>query len=161
MDILQWVLRYPDFFGFLVLLAVGYVAGRSAEAAHYRSLRRREKALSSVTVFSNRFPPDPAARHAVALVCGSAVISEDYFKFMLAGLQSLFGGRLRSYESLLDRARREAVLRMKEAARAKAGSMIINVKFQTYRIPGRALGAVEILAYGTALIPASGAGDSR
>jgi len=31
--------------------------------------------------------------------------------------------------------------------------MIINVKFQTVAIPGRGIGAVEILAYGTALRP--------
>jgi len=158
MDILHWVAKYPDFFLFLALIVVGYAAGRVAEARHYRSIRRREKQLSSVMVFSNRFPPELGARHTAALVSGSAVISQDYFKFAVAGLQTLLGGRLRSYEALLDRARREAVLRMKQDARNKAGNMIINVKFETYSIPGRQLGAVEILAYGTALIPLYGSG---
>lgn len=153
MDFLLLIARYPDFFFFAVLLAAGYAAGRLVEARHYRALRRREKELAGVTVFTNRFPPQLASPHAVALVTGSAVISGDYFKFVVAGLQTLFGGRLRSYESLLDRARREAVLRMKEDARLHSGHMIINVKFETYSIPGKRLGAVEILAYGTALIP--------
>jgi uncharacterized protein YbjQ (UPF0145 family) len=142
-----------DLIVFLVLLALGYSVGRIAERRHYRSILAREKALSKVMVFTNRFPPltPPAGQ---ALVTGSVVISEDYFKRLVSGLQSLFGGRLRAYESLLDRARREAVLRMKQEARGKGAQMIINVKFQTFSIPGRNpnnFGAVEVMAYGTAL----------
>ena len=150
-----------DFLVFVVLIVVGYVAGRIAEARHYRSIRQREQELSEVTIFSNRFPPESDARYTVALVSGSAVISADYFKYAVAGLQTLFGGRLSSYEALLDRSRREAILRMKADARSKAGNMVINVKFETYSIPGRQMGAVEILAYGTALIPLYGSGAQR
>jgi uncharacterized protein YbjQ (UPF0145 family) len=64
---------------------------------------------------------------------------------------------MRSYESLLDRARREAVLRMKAQARRAGAGMIVNVKLQTFAVPGRQPGstrAVEVLAYGTALAAA-------
>ena len=50
------------------------------------------------------------------LVNGSTVVSNDYFKRLLAILRNIFGGRVKAYESLLDRARREAVLRMKDEA---------------------------------------------
>ena len=142
-----------DLIVFLVLLASGYTVGRIAERRHYRSILAREKELANVMVFTNRFPP-LTLRAGQALVAGSVVISEDYFKRVLSGLQSLFGGRLRAYESLLDRARREAVLRMKQEARGKGAHMIVNVKFQTFSIPGRnpnSFGAVEVMAYGTAL----------
>jgi uncharacterized protein YbjQ (UPF0145 family) len=105
-------------------------------------------------VFTNRLPPAAAEDRGAALVSGSVVVSEDYFKRVLSGLQSIFGGRLKSYESLLDRARREAVLRMKAQARQRGARMIINVKFQTLALAGRqpgSVGAVELLAYGTAL----------
>ena len=144
-----------DLIVFLVLLASGYIVGRIAERRHYRSILAREKELANVMVFSNRFPP-LAQQASQALVTGSVVVSEDYFKRVVSGLQSLFGGRLRAYESLLDRARREAVLRMKQEARDKGAEMIINVKFQTFSIPGRnpkSFGAVEVMAYGTALAP--------
>ena len=111
--------------------------------------------MRNVLIFSNRFPP-LTGKGSQALVAGSVVISEDYFKRVVSGLQSIIGGRLRAYESLLDRARREAVLRMKQEARDKGAHMIINVKFQTFSIPGRnrrGFGAVEVLAYGTALTP--------
>jgi len=144
-----------DLIIFLALLASGYTVGRIAERRHYRSIVAREKDMANVMVFTNRFPP-LTQRASQALVTGSVVVSEDYFKRVVSGLQSLFGGRLRAYESLLDRARREAVLRMKQEARDKGAKMIINVKFQTFSIPGRnpnSFGAVEVMAYGTALTP--------
>ncbi|HKQ23347.1 MAG TPA: heavy metal-binding domain-containing protein [Burkholderiales bacterium] len=142
-----------DLIIFLALLATGYTVGRIAERRHYRSILAREKEMANVLVFTNRFPP-MTQQASQALVTGSVVISEDYFKRVVSGLQSLLGGRLRAYESLLDRARREAVLRMKQEARDKGAKMIINVKFQTFSIPGRnprSFGAVEVMAYGTAL----------
>jgi uncharacterized protein YbjQ (UPF0145 family) len=141
---------------FAILFLIGYFAGRWNEGRHYKSLREREGQLKDVLVFSNRFPPDPTAKVATKLVTGSAVISEDYFKGMVAMLQSIFGGRVRSYESLIDRARREAVVRMKTEARAAGAAMIINVKFQTFAIGGRNpenVKGVEVMAYGTALAP--------
>lgn len=146
---------FLDLIVFVVLMVVGYTAGRMAERRHYRSIQAREKEFGDVMVFSNRFPP-LSSTGGQALVAGSVVVSEDYFKRVVSGLQSIFGGRLRSYESLLDRARREAVLRMKAEAREHGARMVVNVKFQTFSIPGRnprSYGAVEVMAYGTALTP--------
>jgi uncharacterized protein YbjQ (UPF0145 family) len=147
------------FQSFELLLAValavtGLIAGRWIEHRHYASIRRRERQLADVLVFAVRFPPPRLAAPAASLVAGSVVIADDYFKSLLAGLYSFFGGRIRSYESLVDRARREAVLRMKAEARGRGAGMIVNVKLQTFAIPGRRPGsmrAVEVLAYGTAL----------
>ena len=108
-------------------------------------------------LFSNRFPPFASGRHDTHLVAGSVVIADDYFKKVVAGLYSLVGGRVRSYESLLDRARREAVLRMKQSARERGPGMIINVKFQTFAIGGRSknsMTGVEMLVYGTLIVDA-------
>jgi uncharacterized protein YbjQ (UPF0145 family) len=139
---------------FVTLVVIGYVVGRILEARHYRSIRAREQELRDVMVFASRFPPtlEPLRQD---LVAGSVVVSTDYFKRVVAGLQSIVGGRLKSYESLLDRARREAILRMKAEARGLGSTMIVNVKFQAFSIPGRKPGSlvgVEMLAYGTALV---------
>jgi uncharacterized protein YbjQ (UPF0145 family) len=150
----EGVFGFLDVILFAALFVVGYFAGRWNERRHYTSIRRREKELAGVLVFSNRFPPAAGGRIDTRMVTGSVVISEDYFKGVLAGLYKLFGGRMRSYESLLDRARREAVLRMKAEARGLGAKLIINVKFQTFAIGGRTPGSVkgvEVLAYGTAL----------
>ncbi len=113
--------EYIDLIIFLLLLIVGYSVGRIAERRHYRSILKREKEMREILIFSNRFPP-LSSRDAQELVTGSVVISEDYFKRVISGLQSIIGGRLRGYESLLDRARREAVLRMKQEARDRRGA---------------------------------------
>lgn len=136
------------------LFLLGFFAGRWNEQRHYASIRQREKELAGVLVFSNRFPPQATVRVPTQLVAGSAVISDDYFKNVVAGLYSFFGGRVRTYESLVDRARRESVLRMKAQARAHGAAMIVNVKFQTFAIGGRSQNSVkgvEVLAYGTAV----------
>lgn len=152
------ILSNLDLVLFAALFLVGYFAGRWNERRHYASIRSREQALAGVLVFTSRFPPPSTARAETGLVSGSVVISEDFFKGVLAGLYSFFGGRIRSYESLLDRARREAVLRMKRDAQARGAGMIVNVKFQTFAIGGRGqegLKGVEMLAYGTAITPSA------
>ncbi len=140
---------------FLALLAAGYAFGRRAERRHYDSIRAREDALRHVLVLGERLPPPGFAHCETTLVAGSVVISVDYFKTVVAGLRNLVGGRISSYESLLDRARREAVLRMQERAEALGAQAVINMKFETSRVSGNAgqsIGSVEVLAYGTALI---------
>jgi uncharacterized protein YbjQ (UPF0145 family) len=90
------------------------------------------------------------------LVQGSAVISIDYFKRLLAVLRNIFGGRVKAYESLVDRARREATLRLKEQALARGADMVINLRLETSAIGNSAnrkkqVGSVEAIAYGTAI----------
>ena len=139
---------------FLALLVIGYLFGRLAEQRHYRSIHEREDALRRITVIPLRVPPPELLKHDSQLVSGSVVVSVDYFKTVAAGLRNLFGGRVGAYESLIDRARREATLRMQEKARALGAQTVYNVKYETSRIgdnAGQGLGSVEVLAYGTAL----------
>ena len=139
---------------FLVLLSLGYVFGRRAEHKHYQSIFAREDELRNIIVTADKIPPPEYIRHNTSLVCGSVVISVDYFKTVTAALRNLVGGNIRAYETLLDRARREAILRMQQEAKLKNADAIINMKFETSRISGDAgkgLGSIEVLAYGTAL----------
>lgn len=142
----------------LVLLALGYFVGRWKERRHYQSIREREAQLANVLAFAVRYPPDVVTPQDCRLVSGSVVISSDYFKQFVAGLRTLIGGRLTSYESLLDRARREATLRMKEEARQFGSTLVVNVKVESTTVSGgmrKGLPAMEVMAYGTALKPAA------
>ncbi len=145
----------------LVLLIMGYVAGSIAERRHYRSIEEREKRLLGLPAVTLRQMPGHQTERA-SLVIGSAVISIDYFKRFLAILRNIFGGRVSSYESLIDRARREAVLRMKEQAEELGADIVINMRLETSAIGASAnrkkqIGSVEAIAYGTALVPRPGA----
>jgi uncharacterized protein YbjQ (UPF0145 family) len=89
------------------------------------------------------------------LVAGNVVISVDYFKRFLAGLRGLVGGRIKSYESLLDRARREAILRLKKDAMDHGYHAVVNVRLETSRMANargkEGTAGLEILAFGTGL----------
>jgi len=144
------------FLYFLALLITGYLFGKWAEKRHYRSIHEREDSLRDLLVLPVRVPEPQHLSHDSTLVTGSVVISVDYFKTVAASLRNLFGGRVGAYETLIDRARREATLRMQEDAQLKGAELIYNVKYETSRIgdnAGKGLGSVEVLAYGTALIP--------
>ncbi|MCU0951895.1 MAG: YbjQ family protein [Burkholderiaceae bacterium] len=135
------------------LLAIGFFAGRVIERNHYASIRRREKQYRDVTAFTMRFPPDRVTAQEAFLVTGTVVVSADYFKTYVAGLRSLFGGRFRSYESLMERARREALLRLKAQARRRGARLVICVRFESTSISRGWAPSIEVMAYGTALIP--------
>jgi len=143
------------FIFFLSLLIIGYLFGKWAEKRHYRSIHEREDAMRDLLILPVRVPEPQHMRHSSELVSGNVVISVDYFKTVAASLRNVFGGRVGAYETLIDRARREATLRMQEDAQLKGAELIYNVKYETSRVgdnAGKALGSVEVLAYGTALI---------
>lgn len=141
-----------------VPVALGYVFGRAAESRHYRSIIAREKEQLQLpaTTLKTVVRGGPVARSE--LVTGSVVISVDYFKKAASALRSLVGGSVRSYETLLDRAKREAVLRLKESC--PGADEIINLRLETLPLAGsqrNQVTGVEVLAYGTAIYYVAGA----
>lgn len=143
-----------DILIFLILAFLGFVFGRAAEQKHFKSIIEREKQFADLLTFSARVPPANMPIGTSQLVGGNVVISIDYFKRIAAGLRGLFGGNINAYESLIERARREAILRMKADARKLGSNMIINVKLETASISKGAknqIGSVEVYAYGTGL----------
>jgi uncharacterized protein YbjQ (UPF0145 family) len=141
-----------EFVSVVVLLALGFGVGRYLEARHYRSIREREAANLQVPVvtFDTLEPGRPVAEARLAV--GSVVVSVDYYKRFLTGFRKVFGGELYSYASLIDRGRREAILRMRESCRD--ADLFLNCRLETSSISkgGRdRIGCVEVIAYSTAV----------
>jgi uncharacterized protein YbjQ (UPF0145 family) len=82
------------------------------------------------------------------LVSGSTVRSKHFGKDFMAGLKNIVGGELKGYTELLEEARKEAVSRMVEMAKAMGANAVVNVRFSTSSV---AAGAAELYAYGTAV----------
>lgn len=136
-------------------LLLAYFVGSHREKKHYKSIRAREAMVIDLPVLTeNSVVP---AAYTSNLVTGHTVIAVDRFKQVLGSLTSIFGGRVSAYESVLDRARREAVLRVKESALSQGGQGIVNLRIETSSISGvkGSTGASEVLAYATVLIPVS------
>lgn len=138
---------------FLVMLFIGWFFGRMAERKHLARLDIDEAALAHIQTSNIKTVPSGFLPGGV-LVSGNVVVAVDFFKVFIAGWKTLFGGHLRSYESLLDRARREALVRLLKQANDLGADAVYNVRYEFSSIgnqPSNTGGGVELLAYGTAL----------
>ncbi|MHC4799175.1 MAG: YbjQ family protein, partial [Planctomycetota bacterium] len=141
----------------LFLLVLGFSVGSWRERKHFKSLRLRESQYADVIIRNIKEVPDTQSVTGATLVSGDAVIASDYFKSFAARLRNIVGGEMKTYETLIVRARREATLRMLAQAKAAGANEVWNVRFETSNIrnaSGRqSLGtSVEVFAFGTAVI---------
>lgn len=140
---------------FLFLILLGWIAGRTAERRHLRSLQRRERQVAHMVVSDIKsFPGGADTQAGATIVLGEVVIATDYLKSFLARIRKILGGELRSYESLMQRARREAMVRMLEQAREMGYDAVCNLRLDPSDIGGatqrRRSVMVAICATGTA-----------
>lgn len=82
------------------------------------------------------------------LVHGGTVRAKHFGRDLFAGLQNAVGGELKAYTELMEEARAEAISRMRAQARELGANAVVGVYFTS---AGVTSGAVEILAYGTAV----------
>ncbi|WP_407303894.1 YbjQ family protein [Acinetobacter sp.] len=132
---------------FVILFAIGWGFGRHVERKHLNELDEQEQRLAYITLDNSRFKISP---HDGQLVSSNVVISHDYFKYVIANIENFFGGRLTHYESVVERARREAIVRLKLEAEKMGASHIMGFRLSTTEL-GMQGGMVEVFAYGTAI----------
>lgn len=146
---------------FLGPLAFFYAIGRFVDKKQYKSIIERENKYKDILILNEkRIQPNTDVnqleRNSYYLVSGSVVVSGGYFRQVIAGLKSIFGGRLRSYEFVMEIGRREAILRMKESVIKYNAKLIYNVKFETTMLNQKqgkqGLACAEFVAYGTAVV---------
>jgi uncharacterized protein YbjQ (UPF0145 family) len=137
----------------VLLIVIGRFVGSRIERQHYASILERETRFAGQPALSTKQTDSPDPVRTASLAVGSVVVSVDHFKRFLSGFRMIVGGELRSYSSLIDRARREAVLRMKESQ--PDAHAYINTRLETSTISStsgdRSIGTIEVLAYGTAV----------
>jgi len=131
---------------FIVLCLVGWAIGRYVEAKHLNTLAEQEQRLAYISMDNLRFN---TADQAGQLISSNVVLSHDYFKYVIATIQSLLGGRLTSYETVVERARREAIIRLKLEAEKIGASHIMGLRLSTTDLGIQ--GMTEVFAYGTAI----------
>lgn len=84
----------------------------------------------------------------LGLVAGNTVRSKNLVKDFGAGMKSIVGGELGSYQKMLAEARDIAVQRMVQQAQEMGADAVVNVRFSSSAI---IQGAAEIVASGTAV----------
>ena len=141
---------------FIGLLVIGYTFGQRRETRHLRLLDQREAMLTGLMALPIEKIPGLDPLTPPQLVTGTVCVSIDYFKRFASAMRGLVGGQLSSYETVIDRARREAVLRMKEEAHSMGYDIIVAVRVETSQIAnsnsdGKGTAGMEVVAYGTAM----------
>ncbi|MFH7408054.1 YbjQ family protein [Acinetobacter variabilis] len=132
---------------FAILFSVGFGFGRFNERKHLQYLDEQEQRLAYIRVNNSRFIESTLPGH---MISSNVVISHDYFKYAIANVQNMLGGRLTSYESVVERARREAIVRLKLEAEKIGADQIMGIRLSATEL-GMQGGMVEVFAYGTAI----------
>ena len=127
---------------------IGWLIAAWFERRHIKSMNIREIPLSEISINTSKQASD-CEPEGCTLLIGSVVVAHDYFRTLIIFIRRLIGGNIRPYERLVQRGRREALIRLKEEAELRAIDKVINVRFTTTAISGRFLHAVEMVAYGT------------
>jgi len=137
----------------VLLIVIARLVGAWIERMHFESIREREARFHAQPALSTKHSAFPSPVRSASLAIGSVVISVDHFKRFVSGFRMIVGGELRSYSSLIERARREAILRMKESQ--PDADAYLNMRLETSTISNtagnQATGTIEVLAYGTAV----------
>lgn len=144
--LLEWVIFTAT--PFAILWAAAHLLVRR----HLRLLEARESQPGLPAVLTRA--PLPEDRGRPVLLWSNVVISHAAVRSLPVLWRRIVGGRIGVLERMFHRGRREAVLRLREAAHAQGCACIIGVRFAAQGMgigsDGGYLG-VEILAFGTGL----------
>lgn len=135
-------------FTVIVLLILGYVVGSIVERKHYRSILKREKEYIKIPIINDKFFQKYDQVEKTEFLTSEIAIGGDFFKHFWVSLRNIFGGTVPAYESLLNRAKREAILTLKKKALIDNAYAIVNVRITTTEI---SRGMSMVIAYGTAV----------
>ncbi len=139
----------------IILLPIGIIFGGMAQRRHHRSLDARE-AVSAVRVDNRKVIERPDEVTDATMVIGQVVIATDYWKTLTTRLRNLVGGEMKAANQLMDRGRREAILRLCDEAKRLGATEVWNIRLESCNIGmmrGKVGGSmqVEVFAYGTAI----------
>ncbi len=84
----------------------------------------------------------------LGVVTGSTIQSKNFVSDFGQGIKSIVGGELKSYTSMMEKARNQATQRMVDQAVKMGADAIIGVRYTTSSIMAQ---AAEVLVYGTAI----------
>lgn len=141
----------------LSLPVYALVMGYRRRKAIQQTLATREPRLAHLTQVSVEASDHPGP---TTLVHGSVAYAADFPSRWATGWRNLAGGHATSLNEQIDLARRLATVRMLEEAATRGAVGVANVRFETSHIDmnsgsrGQQALVIDVLAYGTALLPA-------
>lgn len=86
----------------------------------------------------------------LGIVTGEVIVGANMFRDIFASIRDLVGGRAGSYEEVLERARREAILEMVDKSRRLGGDAIVGCDLD-YEVLGKAGSMLMVSISGTSV----------
>jgi len=119
------------------LVFFGLVIGRTVEKRHFRRLDEFDAQHQDFLITQLKsFPMAVAGEPDPSLVVAEVVIASDYLKSWFAKWRNLFGGEIRTFQTLQTRAKREAVARLTASAIEQGYNAICNVRIESADVGG-------------------------
>ena len=148
------------FFLYIGLPALGllgaFAAGNWIASRHEARLTQRSQAVAGIRMTDMKRLLDAVeGPQPPMLVVSEITLGVDHFRGFLGNLKNIFGGEVKSFQTTLDRARREVIMRLLEQTQANGYNAVANLRVEFVDISGNATMAqkaasVSILASGTA-----------
>ncbi len=91
------------------------------------------------------------AREYLGVVTGEVIVGANLFRDLFASITDIVGGRSGSYENVLARARKEALLELQAEAATKGANAVVGIDLD-YEVLGKAGSMLMVSATGTAII---------
>ena len=139
------------------LIFFGLIIGRTVEKNHFKRLDEKEEAYRDVLVTQIKsFPGAVPVEVPPAAVMSEVVVGSDYLKSWFSTWRNLFGGEMRSFQKIQERAKREAIIRLIEQARDLGHNAVCNVRVSGADVGGNTSGGknkipmAAVIATGTA-----------
>jgi len=149
LDIL-FSLAWPLLFTVVTLL-FSWIFGNIYQRKKQEELEVRVESFGTDNLTTLKSPPTQVS--ASGLLTANIIMSVSWWQKLVGGIKTIFGGQVQTWDGILAWARKEAMQRLREQARAGGFDNVINVRLETSEIQsskGRNT-AVEILAYGTGI----------
>ena len=143
---------------FLFLIGFcGLACGRTIEKRHYRDIEERERQNQGKFLVTQlkSFPASQPGGKVPKVVMTEVVIGSDYLKTWFSQWRNLFGGEMKSFRTLQDRAKREALLRMSEQAQSEGYNALCNVRFSGADVGGNTSGRKNKLHFAAIIATAT------
>ncbi len=156
MELIPLLIQLALFIG--PLFVCGLIIGRTVEKRHFARLDAHEAANRDFFVTNlKNFPMAVTGGQDSGIVMSEVVIGSDYLKSFLAAWRRIFGGEIRSLQSLQTRAKREAIVRLIDQARQQGFNAICNVRLNSADISGatkskKSMPMATVFATGTAYV---------
>ena len=122
------------FIFFLLMLLVTFYIGNRIQRNHEKSIAERQIIYRDLAIDNLKEPPAEAEKSF--FVCGEMVLAVDAYRTFISTLKQLIGGEIKSFYSIMARARREAILRLLADAKLKQADGVCNIRVESADVAG-------------------------